>query len=105
MVRSVVRGGVVTPLPYPTLLRSRTETLSVAEVTAYKTRLLKECCNAMAIVLPLTGSDLAFLEALAERGGIEPEHLTQDATLSERIRRHPALLWKALNVRQHRGVT
>ena len=38
-------------------------------------------------------------------GDIAPELLTADSTLQATIREHPALRWKARNVREHRGRT
>jgi hypothetical protein len=54
-------------------------------------------------VLPLRASELAFLDRLLDAGEIEAELLTGDATLAGIIRRHPALLWKAQNVRRHKA--
>lgn len=59
--------------------------------------------EALAAVLPLRGSERAFLDRLLDDGEIEPELLTEDVALAALARRHPALLWKAENVRRHRG--
>ena len=47
---------------------------------------------------------MEFLRRLNDNGDIAPELLTGDAGLQETIRLHPGLLWKALNVRKHRGL-
>jgi len=47
-------------------------------------------------VLPLGDSELAFLDALLQHGRIEPELMTDDRSLADRIRRQPLLQWKAL---------
>ena len=53
------------------------------------------------MVLPLKENERRFLDLLLEKGEIDPSILTPDQELQERIRRHPALEWKAWNVRQH----
>ena len=60
-----------------------------------------ECRTALASVLPLRENEMRFLNRLLADGELEPEHLTLDADLASRTRRHPALLWKRLNVRKH----
>ena len=67
--------------------------------------LTAECKEALEQVLPLTVEELTFLNRLLDEGEIEPEHITQEATLAARIRAHPDLAWKALNVKKHRGLT
>jgi len=86
------------------LLRNGSRERSTLEIVEYKARLTQECQQALAIVLPLSEPERSFLDALAERGSIEPQYLTDDASLSDKICRHPALLWKAFNVRKHRGL-
>ena len=48
-----------------------------------------------------TGFQPEPLERLNGVGELVPEVLTDDPRLQERIRDHPALLWKALNVRRY----
>jgi hypothetical protein len=55
-------------------------------------------------VLPLTSAEVQFLNGINDRGAIEPALLTADETLADRIRTCPALLWKAQNVRQYKGL-
>jgi predicted nucleotidyltransferase component of viral defense system len=64
--------------------------------------LVAETRGALSAVLPLTPGEVAFLDRLLDAGSIEPEHLDVDEDLAERIRRHPMLAWKALNVREHK---
>lgn len=66
-------------------------------------RLVEDCRQRLSIVLPLAGAEREFLDRLLDHGEIEPSLLTEDAELAERIRRHPGLEWKALNVRQFKG--
>jgi predicted nucleotidyltransferase component of viral defense system len=85
------------PLLRPHLSPSR------SELASWTRRLVADCRELLSIVLPLGSEEISFLNRLNERGEIIPEHLTPDATLAERIRQHPALRWKAINVRRHHG--
>lgn len=71
----------------------------------YTDRLVRECRRALSMVLPFTKAERRFLDLLLEEGRIEPRLLTDDGALQARIRRHPLLQWKALNVRQHKGLS
>lgn len=66
-------------------------------------RLVGECRDALGIVLPLADHEIVFLDHLLEEGRIEPGLLTDDPDMADRIRAHPALQWKALNVKRHKG--
>ncbi|MEW6074655.1 MAG: nucleotidyl transferase AbiEii/AbiGii toxin family protein [Planctomycetota bacterium] len=74
------------------------------ELEAWCARLVAECHGMLSALLPLEGGEAEFLERIHERGEIAPELLTDDARLQQRIRSHPGLLWKTLNVRRHRGL-
>lgn len=63
---------------------------------------MDEVQEALSAVLPLRANEMVFLDHLLEAGEIEAELLTGDAALAGIIRRHPALLWKAQNVRRHK---
>jgi len=67
--------------------------------------LVTRCRRLLDVVLPLTDHEREFLTRLYERGEIVPALLTSDAELRDVILRHPALLWKAENVRRHVGAT
>jgi predicted nucleotidyltransferase component of viral defense system len=67
-------------------------------------RLVEECRQALQIVLPLSKPELEFLDLLLDTGKIDPSLLTSDNELAERIKLHPMLEWKALNVRKHKGL-
>lgn len=60
--------------------------------------------DGLANLLPLRPHETAFIEALWERGEICSELLTPNPELQARIAAMPLLLWKAQNVRQHRGL-
>lgn len=63
-------------------------------------QLVRETQESLARVLPLTGSEHEFLEALLERAEIRAELLTNNPAMIETIDRQPMLHWKATNVRQ-----
>lgn len=93
----------LTRLLIPTLhLRETKEQVSPAE---YGARLVRECRERLAVVLPFTDSERAFLDLLLDRGVIDPTFLTADESLQRRIQCQPLLAWKALNVRQHKGLS
>lgn len=67
-------------------------------------KMISETREGLAGLVPLSDSDLSFLDALSGQGEIRAELLTTDPTLQETIRSHPMLNWKALTVRKHRGL-
>jgi hypothetical protein len=73
-------------------------------VVEWTERLVEECRNLLSALLPLRVEETKFLDRLNERAGIAAEILTGDARLQAAIRSHPGLLWKALNVREHRDL-
>jgi hypothetical protein len=64
--------------------------------------LVEDCRNLLAGLLPFTAPEQEFLDRILDKGEIAPELLTGDETLQDRIRRHPLLEWKAVNVRGHK---
>jgi predicted nucleotidyltransferase component of viral defense system len=74
------------------------------ELQAWTSRLVEECRDLMKAILPLEENEIEFLTRLNEGGEIAPELLTPDSEEQRVIGSHPGLLWKALNVRQHRGL-
>jgi len=78
--------------------------LALGHPVEYGQRLIEECREALSMVLPLKENERRFLDVLLERGEINPALITSDHELQERIKRHPALRWKALNVRKHFGI-
>ncbi len=92
----------LTRLLIPTLHdRETKEQVSPAE---YGARLVRECRERLFVVLPFTDSERAFLDSLLDRGMIDSKLLTADESLQQRIQCQPLLEWKALNVRQHKGL-
>jgi len=70
---------------------------------AWASRLVNECRNAISIVLPFTEGEREFLDRILDHGEIIPSLLTSDEEMANKIRNHPGLQWKALNVREFRG--
>ncbi len=62
--------------------------------------LVEDCRNMLTSLLPFTDAELEFLNRVLDKGEIVPELLTADEDLQDRIRRHPLLEWKAINVRE-----
>lgn len=65
-------------------------------------RMIAECRQALNVVLPLNAQELEFLDRLLDHGQIEPQLLTDDEGMINRIRSHPLLRWKAANAKQHK---
>lgn len=74
------------------------------EGAAWTAALVAECQELLGAVLPLTLEERAFLDAINDRGEIAPHLLTADPRLRAVIANHPALAWKAQNVRKHHGL-
>ena len=72
-------------------------------VQRFGQNLVKECQQKLSCVFPLLAHEIKFLGLILEKGEIEPSLLTSDKNLQDRIKRHPMLLWKAMNVRKHLG--
>ena len=66
--------------------------------------LTADCHQLLAMALPLTNQEAEFLDRLNGKGEHRPDELTDDERLRDIVRTHPGLLWKALNVRQRRGL-
>ena len=75
------------------------------DVRAWGEELISKCRGLLASVLPLSTQEREFIERLNDRGEIMPELLTNDSGMQATIRDHPALHWKAFNVREHRGLS
>ena len=62
--------------------------------------LVADCRNFLAGLLPFTENEMEFLNQVLDKGKLAPELLTDAADMQDRIRRHPLLEWKAMNVRE-----
>ena len=76
-----------------------------AELAAWTLQLVEECRDLLGSVLPLSEVEIEFLTRLNDHGEVVPQLLTEDATEQRIIASHPGLLWKALNVRKHSGLS
>jgi len=74
------------------------------EVPAWTGKLVAECRERLAVLLPLNEAELEFLRRLNEGGEIAPELIAADPAMQATVREHPGLGWKALNVRRHQGL-
>jgi predicted nucleotidyltransferase component of viral defense system len=74
------------------------------EVAAWVDKLVAECRERLSLVLPLNDKEIEFLRRLNDEGEIVPDLLTSDPDMQAKMRDHPGLKWKALNVRKHRGL-
>jgi hypothetical protein len=63
--------------------------------------LVEDCRDFLTGLLPFIEAEMEFLNRLLDKGEIAPELLTTDVELQDRIRRHPLLEWKAVNVREY----
>jgi predicted nucleotidyltransferase component of viral defense system len=74
------------------------------DLAAWGKHLVNDCRERLTAILPLHAAETEFLDHLNERGDVVPELLTTDQDMQRLLRGHPGLRWKALNVRQHRGL-
>lgn len=80
-----------------------TATPPSAEVRGWTDRLVAECRERLAVVLPLRPEEVRFVEGVNDRGEIAPELITEDVDLQRRIRANPSLQWKVQKVRNRPG--
>ncbi len=64
--------------------------------------LVEDCRNFLTGLLPFTEAEMEFLNRVLDKGEIGPDLLTADEDLQDRIRRHPLLEWKAVNIRNYK---
>lgn len=65
--------------------------------------LVDDCRIGLEALLPLQEHEREFLDLLLDSGDVQPDRLTSDHDMQERIKMHPGVLWKALNVRKHKA--
>ena len=76
-----------------------------ADAGNYGKTLVDECRQALSAVLPFNDAEREFLDLLLDKGEIDATILTADETLQKRIGQQPLLEWKALNIRQYKGLS
>lgn len=86
----------------PMLTRTDGQRTRPASADTYLAELEAKAAPARRMVVPLTAPERAFLDALLDRGRVEPHLLTADERLQNRIATEPRLRWKAHNVRKRR---
>jgi predicted nucleotidyltransferase component of viral defense system len=89
----------------PTLSRNYSSISKRKDSAEFGRKLVDQCKEALAAILPFTESEQEFLNLILDKGQIAPELLTDDTTLQQCICDHPMLNWKALNVRQYKGLS
>lgn len=77
----------------PVLNSSITSTIKSEE--KYAQELIGGCLNFLKPLFPLNEKESEFIRLVREEGAIEPELLTSDKKLAERIKLDPALAWRA----------
>ena len=81
-----------------------TGTVPSDEAVSFGERMVAECRDGLAALLPFNEAELAFLDLLLDGGAIDATILTSDVDLQRRIKTQPWLEWKAQNVRTYRGL-
>ena len=72
------------------------------EIEAWSAGLVDRCRGLLSRILPFEPAEQEFLERINGQGEIRPDLLTDDSVMQEILATHPALLWKAKNVRNFR---
>jgi predicted nucleotidyltransferase component of viral defense system len=75
------------------------QTSGTSNTSRWAQQLVEECRDALSILLPLAAAEQEFLDRLLDHGEIRTDVLDLDQRLSAIVQQHPALLWKAHNVR------
>jgi hypothetical protein len=68
--------------------------------TSFAERLVTECQEILAHLLPFTENEKIFFDRLLNEGEIESSLITSDTEMQKKINLHPGLLWKAQNVKK-----
>ena len=67
----------------------------------WATSILERVKENLLQLLPLRKNEISFLDAILDKGEIEPYYLSDDSDLCLRIKKQPGLLWKAKHVKQY----
>ena len=81
----------------------RSEFLAEQKPGDWAKGMIDQCREWLNAVLPMSDNELEFLNRILDHGEIKSELLTTGEEMAERIKVHPLLQWKALNVRRHKG--
>ncbi len=74
---------------------------STSEVEAWAKRLVTECQEALAKLLPFRENEIEFLERLQRKGEIAATLISNDNDFCRRIIQHPSLLWRMQRVLEY----
>ena len=72
------------------------------EIEIWSADLVRRCREQLSQVLPFKPAEQEFLERINGHGEIRPALVSDDSKMQDCIAIHPALLWKAQNVRKFR---
>ena len=78
----------------------RSEGVDPISTASFKKRLINDCRHGLAALLPFTATEMEFLDRLLDKRRNQPRIIDRRFGFQDRIRRHPLLEWKALNVRE-----
>jgi predicted nucleotidyltransferase component of viral defense system len=76
-------------------LLKKSELASMNSASNWAKHLVQECQKAFGHFLPLTDNEQAFLHELLDNGQIKPELISNNISLSDNIKNHPAVRWSA----------
>lgn len=79
----------------PVLKMSEAPLNSKSAIESWANRLVTECREKFATLLPFEKNEIEFLERLWRQGEIRPELISNDENFCMRITHHPSLLWRA----------
>lgn len=77
----------------------------INDTSAWAHQMVTDCKDIFSTLLPLSVEEREFLSRLLDVGEIVPALITDDIAMQNRIMMHPAIQWKAMNVRQMRERT
>jgi len=80
----------------------RTDVLDQMKAENWAKQMVRQCREKLGTVLPLVEVEREFLDQVLDHGEIKPGLLTSDEAMCQRIKSHPLLQWKALNVRKYK---
>jgi predicted nucleotidyltransferase component of viral defense system len=80
----------------------RSDVLDQMKAENWAEQMVRECREKLGTVLPLVEAEREFLDQILDHGEIKPGLLTTDEAMCQRIKSHPLLQWKALNVRKYK---
>lgn len=78
--------------------------MTTEQIQEFGMKLVTETRDTLSALLPFSPEESEFLDRLLDKGEIDPEFITDDPDLQDRIKNHPWLKWKALNVKEHHNI-